>query len=111
MPLIDLIRVLKLFRGANLLIIEVISDPKWLGKDPRKFRRLRVKNREEKTKISSDGPRGAALTKARRDSLYLLGSSAQRLSEFQGYLKTSFSQSFCTSSQVMYPHFVVDSNF
>ena len=41
MPSVDLTCFSGLFFGSNLLGIEVSNDPKCLGKEPWKFRRLR----------------------------------------------------------------------
>ena len=90
MLLVDWINFSGVFYGYNLLGIEVISDPKWLVKYPWKFRGLELKNIEEKMKISSDKPWGAALARAFQDSLSSSGSSPPRLSEHQRCLETPF---------------------
>ena len=51
MPLVDLLRVSGLFLESNILGIEIISDPKCLGKDPWKFRRFR--DEKQRTEVET----------------------------------------------------------
>ena len=49
-----------------------------------------MKNIEEKSKITSDNPWGAALARAPQDRLCLTDFGAPHLSEHQGHLETPF---------------------
>ena len=48
MPRVGLLRVSELFFELNLLGIEGTNDPKYLGKEPWKFRGFRDENRRRK---------------------------------------------------------------
>ena len=67
--LVDWIRIFKLFFESNILVIEVINNPKWLGWDPWKFRGFRDENGEEKWKAQYERPWGAAPTRAPQNNL------------------------------------------